>query len=146
MIAYCGIDPGREKFGLAVCDCDRLFFSAIVPVENMPEALRSATSGDFKPLDGWRLEGETPTAAIGIKKFFLGDGTGSESFAKTLAENGASYEIVDERMTTLEARPLYWALHPPKLLWRLVPLSLRVPPRPLDDLAAWAVARRALAR
>lgn len=49
---------------------------------------------------------------------------------------------VDERGTTLEARDLYWRLHSPTLLQRCLPRGLRVPPRPLDDLAAWAIALR----
>jgi hypothetical protein len=48
-------------------------------------------------------------------------------------------------MTTLEARNLYWRLHPQKGVWRLLPRSLLTPPRPVDDLAAWIIMRRTLA-
>ena len=39
-------------------------------------------------------------------------------------------------MTTLQARKRYWDIYPPKGLWKLVPLSLRVPPIPYDDVVA----------
>jgi hypothetical protein len=48
-------------------------------------------------------------------------------------------ETADEYGTTLKGRELYWKLHPPKGLWKLVPTSLRTPPRDIDDLAAWAI-------
>ena len=51
---------------------------------------------------------------------------------------------VDERNTTLEARSLYWRLHRPGIFVRLLPEGMRVPPRVIDDLAAWAVALRGL--
>jgi hypothetical protein len=61
-----------------------------------------------------------------------------------MGESGIGYKLTDERMTTLEARGLYWALHPPRGMYRIIPKSLRVPPRNLDDLAAWAIIQRAI--
>ena len=80
-----------------------------------------------------------------IKFIALGDGTGSKEFYDYI-KTVTSYEIiiVNERNTTLEARGLYWKLHRPGFLMRLLPESLRVPARILDDLAAWAIALRAL--
>ncbi|MBR0203998.1 MAG: hypothetical protein IJQ56_06520, partial [Synergistaceae bacterium] len=53
-------------------------------------------------------------------------------------------KVVNEKNTTLEARELYWRLHEPSFLMRLIPKNLRVPDRILDDLAAWAIGLRAL--
>ncbi|MDR2779856.1 MAG: endonuclease, partial [Synergistaceae bacterium] len=67
-------------------------------------------------------------------------------YEKQLRGRKIDYVVADERMTTLEARELYWRIHPPRGLSRLIPVSLRVPPRSVDDLAAWAIMRRAVAR
>ncbi|MDP7423155.1 MAG: resolvase, partial [bacterium] len=50
--------------------------------------------------------------------------------------------LVDERESTLEGRRRYFQEHPPRGLWRLVPLSLRYPPEPFDDLVAVILAER----
>lgn len=144
--AYCGIDPGREKFGLAICDRDELFFSAIVPTDRANEAIAALSAGNFKALEQWKQEGTASIAPGNLEKIFLGDGTGSEIFSQVLTSAEMKFETADEKMTTLEARALYWSLHPPRFPWSLVPRSLCVPPRPLDDLAAWAIVRNALAK
>jgi hypothetical protein len=72
----------------------------------------------------------------------LGDGTGAREFAAAVGDFPFELERVREKGTTLEARNLYWNLHPPKGWLRLVPQSLIVPPRDVDDLAAWAIALR----
>ncbi|GHV26776.1 hypothetical protein FACS1894167_00680 [Synergistales bacterium] len=138
----CGVDPGREKFGVAVAsggDCGVLHFSAVVPIENIGEAISSISSGDFTPLSRWRREGSDGTYPI--SRVCLGDGTGSAVFAEHLRKLAVPYETVDEYMTTLAARKLYRALHPSRLA-KLIPASLFFPPRPIDDLAAWAILKR----
>lgn len=55
-------------------------------------------------------------------------------------------ERVDERHTTERARAEYWRAHPPRGLWRLVPLGLQVPGEPYDDFAALIMARDFLAK
>lgn len=137
----CGIDPGREKFGLALCTRETLDFSAVIPIERLDETARSIALGELASLADLTREG-TPPKEAEIEAIFLGDGTSSEIYARALEAAGRSFEIVDEHGTTLEARGYYWRLHPPRYLWRLVPTSLRVPPRPIDDLAAWAIAIR----
>jgi hypothetical protein len=73
-----------------------------------------------------------------------GDGTGSRALAAGLAELGVVAERIDETGTSEVARLLYWRRHPARGVHRLVPLGLRVPPRPIDDFAAYAIALRAL--
>ena len=53
-----------------------------------------------------------------------------------------SHKVVEEYGTTLEAREIYWRLHAPRGLMKLVPTSLRTPPRNVDDLAAYAILLR----
>ncbi len=75
----------------------------------------------------------------------VGNGTHSKNFtAQVRANLPCEIVIVDEKNTTLEARRLYWQIHRPRFLMRLIPQGLRVPDRILDDLAAWAIAIRAV--
>jgi RNase H-fold protein (predicted Holliday junction resolvase) len=141
---FCGIDPGREKFGLAVGNEDILSYAAIIPFENTTDALKCLLDGDAKRIVSWRTEGACGSFGA-IRRVFIGNGTGHEHYADMFRESGIETEITDERMTTLEAINLYWRLHPPKGLWRLLPRSLLTPPRPVDDLAAWIIMRRTLA-
>jgi len=78
----------------------------------------------------------------------VGNRTGS---AEVLAEltrivPGLAVVLVEEAGTTLEARRLYFADHPPRGWRRLVPRSMQLPPEPYDDYAAIALARRYLRR
>jgi RNase H-fold protein (predicted Holliday junction resolvase) len=142
---FCGLDPGRDKFGLAVGNGITLAFSAIAPVSVIDEAIRCIETKDFSGIDHLRREGRA-AAYPEISEIFLGDGTGFRVFADKLKEHGVPFAAADESFTTLEGRSLYWRLHPPRGLWRFVPVSLRVPPRPIDDMAAWALLIRASRR
>jgi hypothetical protein len=72
----------------------------------------------------------------------MGNGTGAREFMASVGGFPFEVEFVREKGTTLEARNLYWNLHPPAGWLRFVPRSLIVPPRDIDDLAAWAIALR----
>lgn len=135
----CGVDPGRYKIGFALADGGQLLFSAIIPKAEEDTLRRALVLCDWQVLDRWRLEGSLKNVAGNDpEKIYIGNGTSSgEMFM--LLRNDARVESVDEKGSTLEGRRLYWRLHPPKGLWRLVPLSLRVPPRDIDDLAAWSL-------
>jgi RNase H-fold protein (predicted Holliday junction resolvase) len=142
---FCGVDPGREKFGIAVGSYDKLFFSAIIPYMKLDLALNYLFTGNSLEVAEWRQEG-SPYNFGELGGVFLGDGTFHSEYEKRLRARNIDCVITDERMTTLEARTLYWRLHLPRGLMRLVPTQWRVPSRPIDDLAAWAIMRRALAR
>jgi len=77
-------------------------------------------------------------------RLLVGDGTGARAVVAALAARGRPVERVDEVGTTEVGRRLYWRDHPPRGAWRLIPLGLRVPPRLIDDYAAYAIALRAL--
>ncbi|MCD8234303.1 MAG: endonuclease [Cloacibacillus porcorum] len=136
-----GIDPGRWKIGVAFADGDALLFSAIIPAEKRTVLIKSFERGDWSLLEEWRQEGcikniENRRA----EKICIGDGTSSREFAR---EFPFEYSKTDEYGTTLEARKIFWRLHPPDGIMKLVPLSLRTPPRNIDDLAAYAIILRA---
>jgi hypothetical protein len=143
----CGIDPGRDKFGIAVADGDhgeKLFFSAIAPTSELDIAVGCLFSGDFKALAVWRTENGIENCVFHVNCLYIGQGTGFAFFSRKLDEKDVNYNIIDESYTTLEGRSLYWKLHPPRGLWKLIPLPLRIPPRPVDDLAAWVILKRGI--
>jgi hypothetical protein len=144
--AYCAIDPGSDKFGLALGTPDELLFAAIIPESEMNAAVDCILSGAPGRAARWRTEGSSTISSPRAPAILLGNGTCHEIYEKALSESAIHYELIDESMTTLAARALYWELHPPKFLARVIPTSWRVPPRPLDDLAAWAIIKRAAAR
>ena len=74
----------------------------------------------------------------------VGNGTGAEGVKGVLRKRSLSFTVVDEAGTTLEARALYFKDHPPRGLLRLLPEGLRLPPKLLDDYAAYAIVLRYL--
>ena len=148
-----GLDPGRDKVGWAFVGQDReLLMSGIFPAGD--RALfwlgLKALAGEASALAPWTLEAPSPrgeASSIMIMAFVVGDGTCGGELASSLEAQDFGCPIlrVDERGTTLEARTLYWRLHGPSWWQRLLPRTLWVPPRPLDDLAAWAIAMRGMA-
>ena len=78
----------------------------------------------------------------------LGDGTGSKVVQEVLDNRGIDYVLVNEEGSSLEARAHYFAAHPVKGLWRLLPKSIQttMPPvnEPLDNYAAYVIALRYL--
>jgi RNase H-fold protein (predicted Holliday junction resolvase) len=127
------IDPGRDKCGVAVISLDAMGIAhvlqrMIVPRRNIGETI------------------PTLLRQHSVKHIVLGHATTSGTLQDEL--RGALPEVdittVDETGSTLEARVLYWQEHRPRGWRRLVPLSLQVPPEPVDDFAAVVLARRFL--
>ena len=127
-----GIDPGREKTGLAVVASDgHVHFRAIVETARLQE--------EVEPL----------VAQWMIARIALGDSTSSKSawgeIERLIGKRGWDHvrvELVDEKNSTLEARALYFEEYPPRGWRKLIPFSSQVPPVPVDDFAAVIVARR----
>ena len=135
----CGVDPGRYKIGVAFVEGDRLLFSAIVPKSSEEVLLQSLKEREWKLLVPWIKEGDFKfIEGKTLEKICLGNGTSSKELTELLS-GICELEITDEYRTTLRGRELYWKLHPPRGVWKLVPTSLRIPPRDIDDLAAWAI-------
>ena len=137
-----GLDPGRNKTGFAFVSPDGdLRLSGIFPSSEIEKFFHDLTS---YILEG-RLDSETPGIISRVEFIAVGNGTTSKIFTEHVRKiTGCEIITVDEKNTTIEARSLYWKIHRPGIFLRLLPEGLRVPPRVIDDLAAWAVALRGL--
>lgn len=122
-----GIDPGTRKVGLAVVDAGG-------------NALEIA----IEPLAEVRARVRDLLRRHGIEAIAMGTGTNAAALAAQLGDLGVPLGYVDERETTLKARSLYFADHPPRGWRRLIPIGMQLPPRPVDDYAAVLIARRYL--
>lgn len=122
------VDPGRRKCGLAVVSPSGVMERSIVPTDELEGAIE-------------KMFGRHSPGAL-----VVGGSTGSKEVVKRLKRIlTLSPRVVDERFTTERARKRYFADHPPRGLWRLVPLGLQVPPEPYDDYAAVVMAEEFLA-
>lgn len=122
-----GIDPGTRKAGYAVLASDASVLE--IGIETVEALLDRAR----------RLVKEHEITAVA-----LGTGTNAGALGDQLATLGVPVQLVDERETTLRARALYFADHPPRGWRRLLPLGMQLPPRPIDDYAAVLIGRRYL--
>ncbi|WP_193196422.1 pre-16S rRNA-processing nuclease YqgF [Nostoc sp. MG11] len=127
-----GFDPGRDKCGLAVMGLDRqLHYHQVVPAK---EAIPTI---------------ETLRQKFPISLMVMGDQTTAKQWKQRIYQELAeplNIILVDERYTTLEARDRYWQMYPPKGLTKLLPQSMRQPPRPIDDIVAILLIERYLNR
>lgn len=123
------LDPGRDKCGFAVLDeggkilCQKVIETA-------------------------RLEEEVVRAKqqYGFERLIEGNGTTSRENGRRIQEAlpDLCLIIVDEYRTTELAKGEYWKAHPPKGWRRLLPLTMQVPPEPVDDFVAVILGRRYL--
>ena len=145
-----GLDPGRDKTGFAFVNLDGGLVVSGIFSSRERENFFAEIEREIPNLSSWIQEGnpnflpESPSHHLRV--IIIGNGTTSREFSSWVENRVSGYGcdimLVDERNTTLEARSLYWKIHRPGLLSRLIPEGLRVPKRVLDDLAAWAVALR----
>jgi RNase H-fold protein (predicted Holliday junction resolvase) len=148
-----GIDPGRDKTGWALVSGEgELVLSGIVPASDAElffEAWACPAGKWQEALDTWTYERKLFVSCFDnapkLEYVALGDGTGSHEMARKLCRLNVELLLVDEKRTTLEARERYWVLHQPALWQRCLPRRLRIPPRAVDDLAAWVIALRSMA-
>ncbi len=141
-------DPGRDKTGFAFVDEEgNLILSGIFETREREKFFEALLHDCI--LKSYITEQEIeslPENLISDVKFIaIGNGTHSREF-HDYVKNRTGIEIVtaDEKNTTIEARGLYWKIHEPNFFMRLMPESMRVPSRVLDDLAAWAIGMRAM--
>jgi RNase H-fold protein (predicted Holliday junction resolvase) len=127
MSAVLGIDPGTRKAGFAVVGED----GSIIDL-------------GIEPIDGLMDRVRALAASHSLGAIALGSGTNASALLAQLSALGPPVRVVDERETTLRARGLYFADHPPRGWRRFIPLGMQVPPRPIDDYAAVLIARRFL--
>ena len=126
------VDPGTAKCGIAVLTMN----SEVVErkVVDRPEALTALER--FARM-------YRPTVLV------LGDRTGSKSFRREIERSGLdrwveSVHVVDEHMSSLEARERYFRDHPPTGIRRFFPRTMQTPPVLFDDYVAVVLAERFL--
>jgi RNase H-fold protein (predicted Holliday junction resolvase) len=130
MTIILGFDPGRDKCGVAVRNRDR----AIVYHQVIESKEAISTINNL-------------CQQYQVELIVMGDKTTAKSWfdkLKTNLNTNVSIEMVDEDNSTLEARDRYWQMYPATGLTRLIPQSLRVPPRPVDDIVAILLIERYL--
>ncbi len=126
-----GFDPGKQKCGVAVMGLDRkLHFQAVVP-----SADAIAKVGNL--LDSYP-----------ISLMVMGDQTASKQWKAEIQSSYPDLRIitVDERFSSEEARLRFWEIYPAKGLMKLVPIGMRSPNRPIDDIVAAILIERYLSR
>lgn len=142
---YLGLDPGIQKFGWAFLIEENLLCSGISKTTCIGLFMEKVKKSHWGYLDDSVLEGKLESlAGKTVDQVFLGNGTGGNLFRSSLSEDFPEVVVVDERNSTLDARSIYWNLHPPRGWRRVLPLSLQTPPRPVDDLAAYGIALKGM--
>lgn len=124
-----GVDPGREKCGIAVIDTEKLLWKSICDTADLAELCRQKAE------------------QYQISVVVMGNGTSSKQAMNRLQEivQAPPIVLVDEYRTTDAAKTRYWKENPPRGLKRFIPEGMRVLPVPVDDYAAWILAERYLA-
>jgi RNase H-fold protein (predicted Holliday junction resolvase) len=122
------LDPGRDKCGFAVLsDSGKILCQRVMATEKLITEVNAAK------------------ADYGFSRLLIGNGTTSKEAQGKLAQIAALEVIVrDEYRTTELAKKEYWKANPPKGWRRLIPVTMQVPPVPVDDFVAVILARRYL--
>ena len=121
-----GIDPGRDKCGVSILTSSgELKFQQVIETKNLESALQKLS------------------AQFDLKIAILGNGTTHKS-AEEIIEKILPVKVVDEKHTTELARREYWKKNPPSGWRKLLPVSMQVPPEPVDGIVAEILVRRFL--
>ena len=124
---YMGIDPGRDKCGVAVLSSSgEIKFQRVVATEDLDGVIKNLAA-QFK-----------------INFVILGDGTTHKAAAQKISAAGLSFKLVDEKHTTEEARREFWKKNPPRGWRKFLPTSMQVPPEPVDAIVAEILVKRFL--
>ena len=122
------IDPGRVKCGLAVLDNAVVRWQGIVTSQDVVDCVKREYTEK--------------------SHIVVGDRTGSKDFIRELKKKfshiSGSIVLVDEHLSSVQARERYWQANPRRGWRRLIPVSLQVPPEPIDDIVAVILAERFL--
>ena len=129
------IDPGSKKTGVAVLKEDGTLLSKAIVHTTALEAEMVDLLNHYD-----------------IKTIVMGNGTHHEELQRRVeqAAGAAGYHIavqlVNEKYTTEMGQKRYWREHPLKGLSRLIPVSFRTVPEPVDDYVAWIIGEIYLGR
>ena len=141
-----GIDPGRGKTGWAIVKEEgSLLMSGIFPTAAGEGFFQGIIELSGEKIEPFMLEGlAQDIETVRLSECLIGNGTGKNILLFLAQGLPVRVQLVPEKGTTLASRDLYWKIHPPRGVQRILPASLRVPPRDVDDLAAWAIVLRYL--
>lgn len=124
-----GIDPGRDKCGIAVMD-DRakVYLHQVINAEQTIAKVNMVIT-------------EYP-----INTLVIGNQTTSKQWQNKLKDYFPQLAIapVDEKFTSQLARTRYWQMYPPRGWQKLIPLGMRTPPCPIDHIVAIILIERFL--
>ena len=114
------IDPGRDKCGVVVMsESGEIKFQKVIETINFSTTI---------------LELEKK---FDLQIVILGNGTTSKELKLTIEKIiSTPIKVVDEKHTTEEARKLYWIKNPPQGWRKFLPVSMQVPPEPVDGIVA----------
>lgn len=120
------IDPGREKCGLAVLHRQRgVITKVVIASDQLLETIKDYCT------------------RYDVEIIVLGNGTSSaekaasiRTFLQQKGDKNLSLQLINEYKTTECARTRYWRENPPKGWRRLLPVTMQVPPVPVDDVVA----------
>ena len=122
-----GIDPGRDKCGVAVLTAaGEIKYQQVVPTEELDSVIKNLAA-EFK-----------------IESVILGDGTTHKAAAQKVSAAGLNFQLVDEKHTTEEGRREYWKKNPPSGWRKFLPTSMQVPPEPVDAIVAEILVKKFL--
>lgn len=123
---FLGIDPGRDKCGVAVLDkTGKIKFQKVIATENFSDVIKKIS------------------AEFDLEFAILGNGT-THKAAEEILKKFLPVKIVDEKHTTEQARKLYWHKNPPKGWRKFLPTSMQVPPEPVDAIVAEILVKKFL--
>ena len=122
------LDPGRDKCGFAVLtDNGEVLCQRVIATQNLMTEIKTAK------------------ATYGFSRLLIGNGTTSKNAQGKLTGIADLQVIVrDEYRTTELAKKEYWKANPPKGWRLLLPVTMQVPPVPVDDFVAVILGRRFL--
>ena len=121
------IDPGTKKCGYAVVDSNlSVLQREVISTDKILETIE----------DGLNI--------YKIDKIILGNGTNYKNIEESLKNHFSQLKVIliGEKFSTLGARKKYFETHPPRGIFKFIPLSLRVPPSHYDDFAAVLLAEK----
>jgi RNase H-fold protein (predicted Holliday junction resolvase) len=119
ILSVLAIDPGSAKCGIAVVLKDEgVAVRTIVSPSDIPDTVKLLAA---------RF---TPDVIV------IGGGTGSDMAISALSVISIPIYVVDERLSTQNARERYFKDNPPRGWRRFVPRGMLVPSQPYDDYAA----------
>ena len=123
-----GVDPGRDKCGVAVLNSSaEILFEQVIETAEFESVLKNLIT------------------QFNLQLAILGNGTTHKNAEKILHGLNLEVKIVDEKHTTEEARRLYWKKNPPTGWRKILPTSMQVPPVPVDGIVAEILVKRHLA-